>query len=199
MPIVFNESAGTISGISVGGLPDGIVDTDMLAAGAVTAAKRGTGSILQVQQTVKTSFQSLATKDVVTDVTSVAITPLSTSSKILVMVCGERSESNGNTFGMLFISRLLSGSTTDLTIGDSRGSSIRCSMSAMKLSSGSSIITAPFGIQFLDSPSTTSECTYKLRMVNAHDGTMSIGGTHVTDDDNRTSVPTIITVMEVAG
>ena len=39
MPIVFNESAGTISGISVGGLPDGIVDTDMLAANAVTSAK----------------------------------------------------------------------------------------------------------------------------------------------------------------
>ena len=43
MPIVFNESAGTISGISVGGLPDGIVDTDMLANNAVTAAK-ATGS-----------------------------------------------------------------------------------------------------------------------------------------------------------
>jgi len=30
---------GTITGISVGGLPDGIVDTDMIAASAVTAAK----------------------------------------------------------------------------------------------------------------------------------------------------------------
>ena len=30
---------GTITGISVGGLPDGIVDTDMLAANAVTSAK----------------------------------------------------------------------------------------------------------------------------------------------------------------
>ncbi len=30
---------GTITGISVGGLPDGIVDTDMIAANAVTAAK----------------------------------------------------------------------------------------------------------------------------------------------------------------
>ena len=38
MPIVLNGS-GTISGVSVGGLPDGIVDTDMLAANAVTSAK----------------------------------------------------------------------------------------------------------------------------------------------------------------
>jgi hypothetical protein len=30
---------GTITGISVGGLPDGIVDTDMIAANAVTPAK----------------------------------------------------------------------------------------------------------------------------------------------------------------
>ena len=30
---------GTISNVAVGGLPDGIVDTDMLAANAVTAAK----------------------------------------------------------------------------------------------------------------------------------------------------------------
>ena len=38
MPIVINGS-GTVTGISVGGLPDGIVDTDMLAANAVTSAK----------------------------------------------------------------------------------------------------------------------------------------------------------------
>ena len=38
MPIAINGS-GTVTGISVGGLPDGIVDTDMLAANAVTQAK----------------------------------------------------------------------------------------------------------------------------------------------------------------
>ena len=39
-PITINGS-GTLTGVSVGGLPDGIVDTDMLAADAVTAAKIG--------------------------------------------------------------------------------------------------------------------------------------------------------------
>ena len=38
MPISINGS-GIVTGISVGGLPDGIVDTDMLAANAVTSAK----------------------------------------------------------------------------------------------------------------------------------------------------------------
>ena len=35
------DGDGTITGVSVGGLPDGIVDTDMIAADAVTAAKIG--------------------------------------------------------------------------------------------------------------------------------------------------------------
>ena len=39
MPIVFDGSAGTVTGISTGGLPDGCVDTDTLANNAVTAAK----------------------------------------------------------------------------------------------------------------------------------------------------------------
>ena len=40
MPITI-DGDGTITGVSVGGLPDGIVDTDMLAADAVTSAKIG--------------------------------------------------------------------------------------------------------------------------------------------------------------
>ena len=41
MAISLNGSTGEITGVSVGGLPDGIVDTDMIAADAVTAAKIG--------------------------------------------------------------------------------------------------------------------------------------------------------------
>ena len=47
MPIAINGS-GTLTGVSVGGLPDGCVDTDTLA----TSVTRG--KILQVVQTVKT-------------------------------------------------------------------------------------------------------------------------------------------------
>ena len=181
MPVAINGTTGAVTGLAQ--LPDSAMSA---------------GSILQVQQTVKTSFQSLATKDVVTDVTSVAITPSSTSSKILVMVCGDRGDSNGNTFGALYLSRVLSGTTTDLVIGDSRDASTRCSISATKLEEDAT--AENFGIQFLDSPSTTSECTYKLRMENLHDGTMCIGGTfNSSTDDNRTSSPTIITAMEFAG
>ena len=44
MPIAINGS-GTVTGISVGGLPDGIVDADMLAANAVASAKIASGAI----------------------------------------------------------------------------------------------------------------------------------------------------------
>ena len=41
MALTLNGSNNTIAGVAVGGLPDGIVDTDMIAADAVTAPKIG--------------------------------------------------------------------------------------------------------------------------------------------------------------
>ena len=60
MAITINGN-GTVTGISVGGLPDGIVDTDMIAANAVTAAKRGAGAILQVVNAVYSAAASFTT------------------------------------------------------------------------------------------------------------------------------------------
>ena len=45
MAIVFDSDAGTITGISVGGLPDGVVDSDTLAANAVVTGKIADGTI----------------------------------------------------------------------------------------------------------------------------------------------------------
>ena len=85
MPITLNGS-GTITGVSVGGLPDGIVDTDMIAAAAVTGVKKGAGSILQVVQTVKSDVFS-STSQTYVDITglTVNITPVKANSNILVI------------------------------------------------------------------------------------------------------------------
>ena len=56
MPITINGN-GSVTGISVGGLPDGIVDTDMIANEAVTPAKRGEHGILQIKQSSNTTAQ----------------------------------------------------------------------------------------------------------------------------------------------
>ena len=50
MTIVINGD-GTITGISVGGLPDGIVDTDMLATNAVATAKIADGAVTSTKST----------------------------------------------------------------------------------------------------------------------------------------------------
>ena len=65
MPIAINGS-GTLTGISVGGLPDGIVDADMLAANAVTAGKLATG--------VAGSWKKLSTTTVSSNVDNVTFT-----------------------------------------------------------------------------------------------------------------------------
>jgi len=51
---------GTVTGISVGGLPDGIVDTDMIAANAVLAAKLATTATSLAFMGVQASAQSIA-------------------------------------------------------------------------------------------------------------------------------------------
>tara|TARA_R100001443_G_scaffold15964_1_gene25779 strand:- start:97 stop:699 length:603 start_codon:yes stop_codon:yes gene_type:complete len=61
MPITINGSAGTITGVSTGGLPDGCVDTDTLAANAVTAAKSTGLGISVVDQWRVTTGGTLTT------------------------------------------------------------------------------------------------------------------------------------------
>ena len=58
MTITINGN-GTVTGISVGGLPDGIVDTDMLANSVVTAAKTVVPGITEVDQWRLNSATSL--------------------------------------------------------------------------------------------------------------------------------------------
>ena len=47
MPVAINGTSGVITGVATGGLPDGIVDTDMLAANAVTDAKENLSGSLK--------------------------------------------------------------------------------------------------------------------------------------------------------
>ena len=117
MPIAINGS-GTVTGISVGGLPDGIVDTDMIAAAAVTAPKRGAGAILQVvSHNLSSTFTTTATSK--TDVTgmSKAITPSAASSKIKVTFSFDydiEENSDSNVLGFVYINRqVASGSVYD--------------------------------------------------------------------------------------
>ena len=88
MAIAINGSTNVITGVSVGGLPDAIVDADMLAANAVTAGKLASGvggKILQVEQGTLASQTAIGSTSYGDLGLSKAITP-QTNSKVLVLV-----------------------------------------------------------------------------------------------------------------
>ena len=194
MPIAINGS-GTITGVSVGGLPDGIVDTDMLAAGAVTAAKRGAGAILQVVHVEKTDHFSASTSTMTFhDLMSASITPSSTSNKILVHWNSNYSVNNSNQRGGF---RILRGSTA-IGLGDAAGNRIRMATSNMITESASESRQA---VQMLlDSPSTTSAVTYKLQVAaESGAGVVSVNRSENSSDTNTFCTGSShIVLMEVA-
>ena len=90
MTITINGN-GTVTGIAVGGLPDGIVDTDMLAAGAVTKAKANSADFGKVGQVVigtstGSGVSTSASHDSWQDITGLTatITPQAATSDILI-------------------------------------------------------------------------------------------------------------------
>ena len=120
MPIVLNGS-GTVTGISVGGLPDGIVDTDMLAANAVSSAKLASGvggKILQVVPVIKTSgFSVTASSGNFSDITglSASITLTGSSNKVLILFQSSYSANIGQrgSFRLLRGSQVINAANAD--------------------------------------------------------------------------------------
>ena len=154
-----------------------------------------TGSVLQVVQAVKgddTNFESTSFTDI--SGVTVNITPKFSSSKVLVQVTitGEQADDTHVTHF-----RLMRGSTA-IGVGDTAGDRTRASFSIDSYGAGSlAYVTAHF--HYLDSPSTTSETTYKLQGLSS-DGIFYVGRNQA--DTNGFSVarlPTVITVTEIAG
>ena len=169
---------GTITGISVGGLPDGIVDTDMIAANAVTPAKSTItgGKVLQVQQTVLSTQQSYGTSGE-NEVMNVSITPSSTSSKVLV--CCNMATCFTNT------------ATTEIQLIIYRDSTEITGLVRYLRTTSTSDRAQPSGM-FLDSPNSTSSITYRLKVarVAGSDGYVI----NATNGQAKSS----LTVMEIA-
>jgi len=103
MALTFNGSSNTIGGLAVGGLPDGTVDADTLAAKAATAAKLGNGSVLQTVYIQKTDTFSSSSSSWV-DVTGLTadITMTNSSNKVLVIchVSGLNDATTGSGLGI---------------------------------------------------------------------------------------------------
>jgi len=200
MPIAINGS-GTLTGISVGGLPDGIVDADMLAANAVTAGKLASGvggKILQVVSTTKTDVfsESVAAGAFSADALTVSITPSNASNKIFILAninlgCSVATEGK---FQIFKAGSVITGAT-----GDASGSNTRVTAMSIQLAGTGqqSNITG----QYLDTAGGTSAITYSIRIGHGSSAARttylnrSHSDTSGTADSRATST---ITVMEVA-
>ena len=122
---------------------------------------------------------------------SVAITPSSTSSKILVRVSGSLGVSGGGTLnGTRALLKLFRGST-EIGSGTS-GDTYDVFIAALPLNSYD---MHPFSQSTLDSPSTTSEITYKIQIASSGNQCV-IGGR---GESTEIAVPTRIQVMEIKG
>ena len=154
MAITINGSSNTITGLAVGGLPNGVVNTDMLAAGAVTAAKRGRGSMLQIiEASTNDRVETSSTSFVATNLTA-SITPNAGSNKILVQVSGDcNTNADDNELIMTVYRSIDGGSYSNLGNADFGFATARSN--AERLHSGISIM-------FLDSPSSTAVVAYKV-------------------------------------
>ena len=177
MSITLNGN-GTITGISAGGLPNGCITADDLAAGAG-------GKILQVIYAETTTKVSTVSGNYVDTGITATITPSSNSSKILVVVSlqwmlyREATETNGSF-------KLLRGSTNISEHSDA------VHIEAGTTSQSRIISEGGYMIQKLDSPATTSATTYKVQFktnVTANSASMDV---------NRNNAPGCISLMEVA-
>ena len=200
MALTLNGSNNTIGGLAVGGLPDGIVDTDMLAANAVatakiaddavSSAKLASGAILQVVQGTRTSEFSTSSTSYVDLGLSASITPL-TNSKILAIVTVQAylQSDDDEGFGMKLIRTPSGGSDatvfTSATTSDVRGyTNFTGEHIRMYVRSSWDILDSSVG------GNGSTAITYKVQVANQTSSTIKYS-----DDGNLSS----ITLWEVAG
>ena len=215
MPITINGN-GTVTGLSVGGLPDGVVDRDTLAAGAK-------GSILQVKSASQASHQSTTADS--SDVTapddlkfhtwgtlitglSITITPADNTNKILIMY--DIAVGSTTRYSAIGITRTPAGGTEVMTAcGAQDGSNRRRVAKACPYNNqggtNADYENAPtLAGTFLDDPQSSVALTYKVYFGNIAENS-NVHTTHINrgvqgasnDSDWSASPVSTLTLMEV--
>ena len=190
MPITINGS-GTITGVSVGGLPDGIVDTDMLASSVTT------GKVIAVKQAIKTdeASESLAQGVIGSAICSISHAAASASNKIWLygtMHVGS-SVSNQRVGCVLYINGSVSAAR-----GDANGSRSRLTSSPY---AASAIGLASANFAYLHSSPSTSAVTYDIRPWQGDNTTRTVYINTEKDDSDDSYHQTCmsqLTLMEIA-
>ena len=176
-------------------MPVSTIQNASLASGVPSAAKLPAGSVLQVVSTTKTDTSS-TTSTTYSDIAglSASITPISSSSKILVLYSIAASDDINSC-----CIQLVRGSTV-INIGTSgTGSRNNCTLGSYYTYTDLNS-QAIYGGTFLDSPATTSSTTYKFQFkVGIAGGTAYINRTFNNADLGYTvCLPSSITILEIA-
>ena len=194
MPVTINGD-GTITGLAVGGLPDGSVDADTIASNAVTTTKIANGAasgskiVLPSGAVLQTVGQRLSASRVQMSGSSYTelgddaiITPSASSNKILITMTISIHCSSSNTQILMDVARKIGGgSYTNNLSGFSYG----------VISCASNNDWNGQHLQFLDSPNTIQAVTYKL-------STRAADSTTVYLNDNGAGTGSFITLMEIS-
>jgi len=156
----------------------------------------GFGKVLQVVSTTKTDTFAGSTEDTWYTITGLtaAITPSSTSSKILVTGHVMGSEENTSNDRRFYLKIQRGGSDISSALGDSASSRLQVHTSGFS-SGGANAVTLPFN--FLDSPSSTSALTYSIQVRGDTDGVVVNQAATDSDNDTYPRAVSTITVMEI--
>ena len=195
MPVTINGD-GSITGLAVGGLPDGCVDTDTLATGAASGSKltMPTGSVIQtLQGTFTGTNDTTGTGLVDTGVTkNITVTG---SNKVLVSYTCYMSAKAG-VYGVRTV--LLRGST-QIFLGDQPSTGLRATGGGWTNNSLGDYTTWNHSNTFLDTPGAGTH-TYKVQFSSTYTGSNAakvgrpIGGT---SNSAYYTTPSHITLMEI--
>jgi len=192
---------GLVEGLQVGGLPDGTVDNDTLAAGTPDTAALPSGTVLQVVTNNFTDVFSITTgEDTFVDVTgfSGVLNPIASGNKVLVM-CQVGRAGAANTGGRLTNFRLTKNGTA-FAVPPAAGSRQLASFSCISTDS-------PYnnggGVVYMDTTDGTTTVNYQVQMMNQANGETTRINTAGNDGDS-TDAPyartvSSLTLIEIAG
>ena len=140
----------------------------------------GGGKLLQVVQgTYSTQQSSTSTSYVDTNLTA-SITPSATTSKVLVMISHQGVAVNGASSGVSL--KLFRGATELAKLAEYAA-----------VTSGTESNVGTVGIQYLDSPSTTSSTTYKTQFARS----AASGTAYLQSNGGGANITSTITLMEI--
>jgi hypothetical protein len=161
------DASGDPAAIATGTAGQVLTSAGANAASAMADAAAG-GKIGQVVTASKTDVFTLTADRTATDITglTVDITPVASSSKVLIhFVVMTSTGDTGHTGPAIFLIR----ESTHISRGDAEASRIRSTTAPVHEQTDGNAFDSQSCV-FLDSPSTTSEITYKLQIYSATAG-----------------------------